>query len=441
MARTVRNAKIDTRSARARLPQRREPFWTVISEGCALGYRRGVKGGTWIARFRGSTGDQHYAALGAADDARDADNLTVFTFSQAQEKARAYFLEKAREQTGDYAPIDGPFTVKDALAEYGAAYLRRGGKAHGRMESCTRTYILPELGDVPVNQLTRRQIERWHEQIAKTPARVRVRSGSAPKFRSAPEGPETLRGRRATANRVLTVLKAALNHALHEGRVVDGTAWQMTKAFREVDAARMRYLADDEIRRLINACQPDFRNLVTGALMTGCRYGELTQFSREDFDSTAGTLRIRSSKSGKPRYVALTDEGRQFFSIQTVGLPTGAPLLRRADGRSWASSDQQRPLQAACTAARIEPITFHGLRHTYASRLAMNGVPLAVIAAQLGHADTRMVEKHYGHLAPNYIADTVRAGFGSLGIMDTANVAEFRSSRMGTATKRGLSRR
>jgi len=135
--------------------------------------------------------------------------------------------------------------------------------------------------------------------------------------------------------------------------------------------------------------------------------------------------------------VALTDEGCQFFSRQTLVLPTGAPLLRRADGRSWARSDQQRPLQAACTAARIEPITFHGLRHTYASRLAMNGVPLAVIAAQLGHTDTRMVEKHYGHLAPNYIADTVRAGFGSLGIVDTENIVPLRSDRSGTASNRG----
>jgi hypothetical protein len=56
MARTVRNAKIDTRSSRARLSARREPYWTVISQGCALGYRRGEKGGTWIAKFRDETG-------------------------------------------------------------------------------------------------------------------------------------------------------------------------------------------------------------------------------------------------------------------------------------------------------------------------------------------------------------------------------------------------
>ena len=62
MARTVRNPKIDTRTARTRLLARREPYWTALSEGCALGYRRGAKGGTWIGRFRDEDGRQHYEA-------------------------------------------------------------------------------------------------------------------------------------------------------------------------------------------------------------------------------------------------------------------------------------------------------------------------------------------------------------------------------------------
>jgi integrase len=76
-------------------------------------------------------------------------------------------------------------------------------------------------------------------------------------------------------------------------------------------------------------------------------------------------------------------------------------------------------MRRASEAAKIEPaIGFHGLRHTYASRLAMRGVPLNVIAAQLGHSDTRMTEKHYAHLAPSYIGDTIRAAFGSLDLAD-----------------------
>jgi len=86
-------------------------------------------------------------------------------------------------------------------------------------------------------------------------------------------------------------------------------------------------------------------------------------------------------------------------------------MFRCADGCTWKKSDQSRPMRAACTRARIAPpVTFHALRHTWASLAVMNGVPLMVVAKNLGHADTRMVEKHYGHLAPSYIADAIRAG-------------------------------
>jgi integrase len=64
----------------------------------------------------------------------------------------------------------------------------------------------------------------------------------------------------------------------------------------------------------------------------------------------------------------------------------------------------------ACKDAKIEPeISFHVLRHTWASLAVMAGIPLLVVARNFGHADTRMVEKHYGHLAPSYIVDAIRA--------------------------------
>lgn len=55
----------------------------------------------------------------------------------------------------------------------------------------------------------------------------------------------------------------------------------------------------------------------------------------------------------------------------------------------------------------------------------MKGAPLAVVAAQLGHSDTRMVEKHYGHLAPNYVRDTVRSLYSQMGFDAPANVVTF----------------
>jgi integrase len=423
MARTVRNPKIDTRSARARLPARREPYWTVISEGCALGYRRGAKGGTWIGRFRDEEGRQHYEALGAADDARDADGLTVFSFPQAQEMARDWFKLKATEQAGDFVPLDRPYTVADAVADYLADYKRRSGKATDRIEWAVGAWIKPELGTMPLAKLTKRRIQDWHQKIADTPARLRTRVGETQKHREADASPEGVRRRRSTANRVLTILKAALNHAHREGRCASDNAWRQVRAFREADAARLRYLSEEEAKRLTNACSQDLRLLVTAALLTGCRYGELTLFTADDFNPDAGTIRVRVSKSGKPRHVVLTQGGQEFFARLAADKAGSDLLLLRGNGRPWAKSEQQRPLTAACEAARLNPpISFHGLRHTYASRLAMRGVPLAVIAAQLGHTDTRMVEKHYGHLAPNYVADTVRAAFGTLGIVEPSNV-------------------
>jgi integrase len=150
----------------------------------------------------------------------------------------------------------------------------------------------------------------------------------------------------------------------------------------------------------------------------------------DDFNPDAGTVRVRLAKSGKPRHVVLTQEGRDFVASLAARKPGGAHLFIRANRKPWRKSEQQRPLSAACTAARIDPpVNFHGLRHTYASRLAMKSVPLAVIAAQLGHADTRMVEKHYGHLSPGYVADTVRAAFGALGIVEPSNVVPLVAAR------------
>jgi integrase len=430
MARTVRNPKIDTRSAREKLPKRREPFWTVLSAGCALGYRKGAKGGSWIAKFRAGDGRRHLEALGAADDARDPDGLSVFSFAQAQVRARAWFDRKAREEAGDLVPLDRPYTVADALADYRTDYLRRGGKAVDRLDASAGAWIDPELRSVPLDKLSKRRIGEWHQKIADTPPRLRTKPGLPQRYREADTNPEAIRRRRSAANRVLTILKATLNYAHREGKCTNDDAWRTARAFREADAARLRYLSDDEARRLTNACPADFRALVTGALLTGCRYGELASMAAEDFNPDAGTLQVRRAKSGRSRHVALTKEGCDFIAGTAAGKPGGARLFLRVNGKPWGKSEQQRPLGAACRVAQIDPaVSFHGLRHTYASRLAMRGVPLAVIATQLGHADTRMVEKHYGHLSPGYVAETVRAAFGTLGLVETSNVVPAARAR------------
>jgi integrase len=427
MARTVRNAKIDTRSSRARLKIRREPYWTKISQGCAIGYRRGDRGGTWIGKFRDDGGKRHYEALGAADDAREPDGLSVFSFAQAQEKARLFFRHKAREAAGDLAPSEGPYTVAHAIADYIRAYEQRGGKSLYTTRKAAEIHILPALRDVHVRHLTARKIEAWLHALSEQHPRLRTKPGAKQNYRKADTSADGIRKRRATANRVLTLLKAALNHAWKSGHVADDHAWRRVRPFREVDVARIRYLTQEECTRLANACESAFRNLVLGALLTGCRYSELTAMQVADFNNGAGVVTVRRSKGGKPRHVVLTNEGQRLLETLTAGKLGDDLVFTRHDGAAWGQSHQRRPMNDACEHANIRPaVSFHVLRHTHGSTLAMRGVPMGVIAEQLGHADTRMTERHYAHLSPSYIADTIRASFPELGVVTEGTVTPLK---------------
>jgi len=421
MARTVRDTTLATRTARARLKNGKK-HWRALDNGRHLGYRRNRDSGTWFARYKTPEGRYVERRIGIADDTADADGLAILNCSAAQARARDWFAEQERREAGGHIPASR-YTVRDAVEDYLSWFaIHRRSLRNTRL--AIEVHVLPTLGRVEVAKLTAQKIRVWHERLASTPPRVRSRRGEAPKYREMRKDPDAARSRKATANRVLSYFKAALNYAFAEGKVSNDQAWRRVRPFRSVEATRQRYLTRDECVRLINACSPDLRLLVQAALFTGCRYGELTALNIEDFNPDSRTIQIRASKSGRPRHVVLPDgQAEDFFTRLTAGRKKQEPLLTTARGRRWQKSDQQRPLLAACAAASIDPpISFHILRHTHASHLAMNAAPLGVIAHQLGHSDTRMVERHYAHLAPNYVADTIRAAFPDLGIFEADNV-------------------
>ncbi len=449
MPRSVADTPLTTRTARERLATRHQPYWRGIEAGAALGYRKGATAGVWLVRIADPSagGGYRQASLGRADDTLEADGVETLNYRQADANARNWIARHHRVAAGmEPEPAAGPaapYTVADAIADYLADYKARGGKAVRTTRQVAETHILPTLAKTTVGRLNRYQLKTWHRAVAAAPARLRAKAGEV-RHRDTDGDADAGRRRRSSANRVLTVLKAALNHARAEGKVsCPSDAWGDIKPFREVDRAKVRYLLDDEITRLVNACPPDFRSIVTGALMTGCRYGELCVMKVGDFDSQAWTVTICISKSGKPRHIALTEEGREFFEGAAAGKAADARLFDRDQvvaqatrekpartvRAAWGDSDQFRPIGAACVAANIAPaISFHELRHTYASRLAMRGVPMGVIAAQLGHSDTRMTERHYAHLSPSYVAETVRQSFGTLGIVPKTTIKPIRQT-------------
>jgi integrase len=427
MPRATKDARLDTAAARARLQARRKPHYRLMDAGLHVGYYRGATGGSWIARRYLGAGMYETQRLGLADDGREADGTVVLNFSQAQRKARDWATRQERQASG---VDDGtPWTVQEAVAAYLADYTARGGKARRYVETTFNAHVLPKLAGRKITDLTPAMIRSWHRAIATSPARLRS-SATAEKRRVRPlaaDDPDAHRARRATANGVLTLLKAALNFAYHEGKVQTDDAWRRVKPFQQVQAPRIEYLTDDEATRLVNACAPEFRPLVIAALLTGCRYQELARARAADIDRDAGVLTIRASKSGGARTVVLTTEAVAFFNQVAAGKRPGELLLPRRDGGAWGKSHQFRPLREACGAAQINrAISFHILRHTHASRLAMRGVPMHVIAAQLGHSSVKATERHYAHLSPGYVADTIRTAFGSLGLVAATNVAPLR---------------
>lgn len=425
MARTVKDTNLQSREKRLGLAVRRNPYWRALETGLHIGYRRtATGGGTWVARRLKEDGRYSETRIAPADDLQDADGVAVMTFSQVQAAARNWWRIESRRAAG-HLPDSGPYTVNMALADYFAERERAGSKGAAKDQSVANLRIVPALGEIEITKLTTRRIRDWQGEIAKS-----GKIGPAGRFTGRKEtavdtsDADATRARRASANRVMTILRAALNHAYREGHVAHDDAWRKVKPFKQVDSPVVRFLSDDECRRLVNASQGAFRDIVRAALVSGCRYGELCRMTAADYNASAGTITVRESKAGKPRHVALTDEGQEIFAGLVAGKAGRDLIFIRDDGEPWGPSHQQRPLDAASKRAKIEPAaSFHVLRHSYASALAQKGVPMSVIGAQLGHSPgSPITARHYAHLSPNYIADTVRAALSPLGIAGKSNV-------------------
>lgn len=428
MARLVRDSRLESREARSRLKKRKEPYWRLISEGIHLGYYRGDRGGVWHARVRSIDGARYIkVALTKADDFADSNGNEILSYSQAQDQARK-FAQRINKSNG--TEDHRTYTVKKAVIDYIEDFKANGKKSLYATETQINAHILPVFGDSLVMSLTFQQFNSWKNKLATTDKRARSSKKLDKEQKYTPDvndDPEYQRRRRVTANRIITILKAILNHAYNTNRVDSNEAWQKLKPFKNVSEPKIRFLTEEESKRLMNACTPHFRLLVRGALLTGTRYGELTSLKVGDYSSDNNTLFISQSKSGKPRHIPLNQEGINFFDQLTIGRSPEELIFTRSDKTQWKKNYQVRPLEAACLAANITPIaTFHHLRHTYASALAQKGVPLQVIAAVLGHSDTRVTHKHYAHLMPSYIADVIKAHLPDFGKTEINNVEKIK---------------
>ena len=240
-------------------------------------------------------------------------------------------------------------------------------------------HFLIKFGDELVTSLTKSKLEGWLNSMAmKSPDR------------------EAVRRSKDTANRVLSMVKALLNHALRDpaNGITDDHAWRLVKPYHGVATPRATHFSEAQARALIEATpDKDFADLLTAGFLTGARYGELIASSVRDFDQEARTLSV-DGKTG-PRTIILQPEAVTFFQAVCGDRVGDEPLLKRADGGRWNRSHQQRRMAKALQRAGLDPAgTFYALRHSYISRAIEGEVPLNIIAENCG-TSVRIIESTY----------------------------------------------
>ena len=437
--------KLRSPSGRKQLERRKAPYWQILQQGRKLGYRRGKKSGVWLGFIehqdligrKNQNGEANVTGrlefkIGRSDDQVDGrainpDGMEVLSYPQAVKRAWEKFDEYLRLDDSDIDKDN--FTVANAVKVYLDHYEAEGKTALENTKYAINTHILPALGSVRLVRLTTKRLTDWLHQLARQPARKRSAKGGEQNYRDLSDDPEELRKRRATANRVRTHLVAALNLAC-EQHGFDDKPWRSFRPFKKVDAAKVEFLSDDEMKRLTNASSGAFKQLLLAAFYSGARYGELGRMRVRDFDAENGSIFIAQTKSGQERHVDLSEEGIRHFENAAIGKSGTDLLFSRDDNKAWKKSQQTRPLHDACERANIRPLGFHAIRHTYASRLVKAGHPLLLVAEQLGHSSIRMVEKHYGHFQRDYKRKLFQESFQDLGLIGTeSNVTRFMDRR------------
>jgi integrase len=373
--------RLQTREARRKLVPRGAPYYFELRRGLAIGYRRLGQGGTWVLReFKTDVGHEtggRYLKrrLGVADDELPADGVTVLSWHDATK------LALAEERPTITKP--GRLTLADAAQAY---FTTRTSTTHSDKFTWEKFIGKTKLASKSVSEITTGELEEWlASQVPKTDDR------------------EKRRAAQATANRRWSVFRAILNSAFRKdsARVPSDAAWRRVRAFPKADRARTRNLTAEECKRLLANLSKPLGALARGSLYTGLRYGELGALQAGDVGSDF--VRVRNSKSGKPRTVPLNGEGAAFFADLAKGNAPEVPVFEKVT-----SMEVSRQMRAACRAAEIPPAVFHDLRRTYGSLLINARVSADEIQDLLGHADVRMTRRAYAHLADATLLKAVR---------------------------------
>lgn len=361
---------IDKATVRNKLEPRRSPYWGApVERGLYVGFRKLESGGTWIARYRTDDG-QKYQSLGPVTTSND--------YETAKREARRWM--RSVEGGVQTARL---LTVADVCRDYTDAI-----KAEGRDRTAIdarkrfdRIVYDDPIGKIRADKLTQRHLEAWMGRM------------EAGEHTGRKKGLPS----KATFNRNLTSLKAALNRAVSRREIPHDRAveWNAIKPYRDADGRRDVYLDKAQRRAFLEAAGADLRDLLTCVALTGCRPGDPAVMLRQDWDARTGTATFRT-KTGERR-IPVSDAARALFDRLAKGKHPTAHLFTD-DGRPWTSQAWAYQVKAAVAKAELPAGTVaYALRHAWVTDAIVGGMD-PVTVARLTGTSLEMINRTYGHL-------------------------------------------
>ena len=200
----------------------------------------------------------------------------------------------------------------------------------------------------------------------------------------------------ASVNRELALLKHMYSKAVEWGKIKENPVKKVKLLKGEV--RRVRFLMPEEIRILLSNCADHLKPIVTVALNTGMRKGELLSLKWDQVNLEQGIISLLDTKNHERRDLPMNEAVKS--TLRTLKAEKiGEYVFCNGHGESF--GEVKRSFGTALKKSGIEDFRFHDMRNSFASNLVMEGVDLVTVQQLMGHKTLEMTLR-YSHLAPNH---------------------------------------
>ena len=336
----------------------------------------------WAICWRDETGRKCKQRTKAATRALARRILAAREHEVEEAKLRLHYAQQLPNAPGP----DTMITLKDYLKKYMEhVAIHCSAQTVKRYRNFMKNHILPELGRLRLTEITPAKLQDYCDD--------RLKSVSA-----------------SSARQELMFLSGLFRSAMKSALVAANPVMLVDKP--SVENTIVRYLHPDEDERLLAAAPEPLRTAVIVAMHSGMRDGEQRNLKWEDVHFDENAIVVRNTKSRRDRRIPMSATLRS--ALQGMKRVKGSPyVFSNPDTRTKYDRFNNHPWRNLLARCGITKFRWHDLRHTFGSRLAQAGVPIAVIKELLGHGNIQVTTR-YAHVAPSNLDEAVRALDGQI---------------------------